>query len=1093
MPIDRDGIILGTDEADLIDVSYTGDPEGDMIDNNDGTNGTENNEDLVYAAAGNDTVLAGDGDDVVYGGTGDDLIDGGDGDDLLFGDGPDNPDGTTSTGGGSGSGGSGGSHKGSGGSGGSGHGSHGSGHGSGGSGHGSGGSGGGTGGGGGDTYNDTINGGAGNDTIYGQQGDDVLNGGTGDDLIFGGDGDDEVNGDSGNDILFGDGSNNPDDAPNLIVNGSFEDTDGLIKATFGYLGYGSIPGWTTENPLHDIDLHGDGRGGVEATDGQYWADLEASPGNILLGQDVAGVEDGQLYLLTFDAGDRITDTNTFEVIWNGEVVEIRGEDILDPVNAGMQQYSVTLTGGSGDGSNRLEFRGLGEPNKRGVSIDDIRMVSISGDGVEGGDDTIDGGSGDDLIYGGDGADYITGGDGDDVIYGDDSDDGTTGSGGSGSGGSGHGTGGSGGSGSGGSGHGTGGSGGSGSGGSGHGTGGSGGSGSGSGGSGHGTGGSGGTGGGTGSGGSGGGTGGGGGDVNACDLTEGVGPNGDTIYGGAGNDVIYGMSGHDYLSGGLGNDTIFGGTGNDHILGGDGEDILNGDEGDDCIDGGADNDLIHGNAGDDMLHGNSGDDIIYGDDNSAMGPVGPDLIANGSFEDVTGLTTVPYGYVGTGSVPGWTTDNPAHEIDIHNDSRNSVEPADGNNWADLEASPGNISLGQDVAGVEDGQDYVLTFSAGDGAGLNNSFSVIWNGEVVEIDGETVLDPVDGGMQEYTVTLTGGTGDGSNRIEFMGFGPTNNQGISIDKVSMHALGDTGEGGNDVIDGGSGDDILFGNGGDDIIYGGSGNDTISGDDGEDIIDGGDDRDLIFGGEGDVIDGGSGGDDFDRLAVDPDKVDYIEYTSADQEDGIVHLIGGGKIEFEEIEKIVPCFTPGTLISTAQGERPVESLKVGDRVITRDNGIQEIRWIGTKALDGRMLLANPHLRPVLIRKGSLGHGLPERDMMVSPNHRMLVANDRTSLLFEEREVLVAAKHMINHKGIQQVDAIGISYVHMMFDSHEVVLGDGTWTESFQPGDYSLKGIGNAQRNEIFEIFPELKESHGRQNYVSARRSLKRNEARLLK
>ena len=317
---------------------------------------------------------------------------------------------------------------------------------------------------------------------------------------------------------------------------------------------------------------------------------------------------------------------------------------------------------------------------------------------------------------------------------------------------------------------------------------------------------------------------------------------------------------------------------------------------------------------------------------------------------------------------------------------------------------------------------------------------------------------------------------------------------DYLSGGAGNDTifGGTGNDHILGGDGDDTLDGGDGEDCIEGGTGNDTIDGGAGADMLDGGDDRDTFYGHTGDVIDGGSGGDDFDTLIVEPGTLDHIEYTSADQEDGIVHLIGGGRIEFEDIEKIVPCFTPGTLISTAKGEVPVETLKVGDRVITRDNGIQEIRWIGSKALDGRNLLANPHLRPVLIRRGALGHGLPERDMMVSPNHRMLVANDQTSLMFEEREVLVAAKHMINNRGIQQVDAIGISYVHMLFDNHEVILGDGTWTESFQPGDYSLKGIGNAQRNEIFEIFPELKDTHGRNKFVSARRSLKRNEARLL-
>src|SRR5690606_22901210 len=125
------------------------------------------------------------------------------------------------------------------------------------------------------------------------------------------------------------------------------------------------------------------------------------------------------------------------------------------------------------------------------------------------------------------------------------------------------------------------------------------------------------------------------------------------------------------------------------------------------------------------------------------------------------------------------------------------------------------------------------------------------------------------------------------------------------------------------------------------------------------------------------------------------------------------GHLTFSEIEAIVPCFTPGTSIATPAGERLVEDLKVGDRIITRDNGLQEIRWIGRKTLDWKVLNANPHLKPVLIRQGSLGHGLPERDLMVSPNHRVLVANDRTSLYFEEHEVLVSAKHLLNHREVK--------------------------------------------------------------------------------
>jgi len=193
-----------------------------------------------------------------------------------------------------------------------------------------------------------------------------------------------------------------------------------------------------------------------------------------------------------------------------------------------------------------------------------------------------------------------------------------------------------------------------------------------------------------------------------------------------------------------------------------------------------------------------------------------------------------------------------------------------------------------------------------------------------------------------------------------------------------------------------------------------------------------------------------------------------------------------------MPCFTPGTMIATPRGEVPVETLRPGDKVVTRDNGIQEIRWTGAKPVSWQDLTVSPHLKPILVRQGSLGNGLPERDMMVSPNHRMLVANDRTSLYFDEHEVLVAAKHLVSGKGVQQVDSIGTTYIHFMFDRHQVVLSNGAWTESFQPGDYTLKGMGNSQRSEIFEIFPELKTEAGIDGYTAARRTLKRHEAQLL-
>ncbi|MCT4609719.1 MAG: Hint domain-containing protein, partial [Pelagimonas sp.] len=317
-------------------------------------------------------------------------------------------------------------------------------------------------------------------------------------------------------------------------------------------------------------------------------------------------------------------------------------------------------------------------------------------------------------------------------------------------------------------------------------------------------------------------------------------------------------------------------------------------------------------------------------------------------------------------------------------------------------------------------------------------------------------------------------------------------------------------DTIDGGAGDDSLFGEAGNDSILGGSGDDTVDGGAGQDSIHTGADADRIVvssaeDGIDDTVHGGFAGNDADVLdlsGVGARGTDWqLINTRTDSDgngiDGTVQFFDdtgavSGTMDFFNIETVVPCFTPGTLIATPEGERLVEDLQVGDRVITRDNGIQEIQWVGRKDLNRFELARKPELNPVLIQKGALGNGMPEHDMLVSPNHRVLVANDKTALYFEEREVLVAAKHLTGLDGVDEVEANGVAYIHFMFERHEVVLSNGAWTESFQPGDYSLAGIGSAQREEILELFPELEHAEGLRAYGSARRALKRHEAALL-
>jgi hypothetical protein len=171
------------------------------------------------------------------------------------------------------------------------------------------------------------------------------------------------------------------------------------------------------------------------------------------------------------------------------------------------------------------------------------------------------------------------------------------------------------------------------------------------------------------------------------------------------------------------------------------------------------------------------------------------------------------------------------------------------------------------------------------------------------------------------------------------------------------------------------------------------------------------------------------------------------------------------------PCFARGTLIQTESGSIPVEALRVGMKVTTRDNGAQEVRWIGSRVLGGRSLAAHPNLRPVRISAGALGMGLPERDLVVSPQHRVLVRSRIAQKMFGCAEVLVAAKQLLQIEGIdiaQDIDSV--EYFHILFDRHEIVLSEGAETESLFTGKEALQSIGASAREEIFAIFPELRD-----------------------
>ena len=104
-----------------------------------------------------------------------------------------------------------------------------------------------------------------------------------------------------------------------------------------------------------------------------------------------------------------------------------------------------------------------------------------------------------------------------------------------------------------------------------------------------------------------------------------------------------------------------------------------------------------------------------------------------------------------------------------------------------------------------------------------------------------------------------------------------------------------------------------------------------------------------------------------------------------------------------LPCFTRGTMILTDAGLRAIEDLAEGDLVMTRDNGLQPVRWIGSVEVPADRLAAAPMLRPIRIAAGALGASTPAQDLLVSPQHRVLVRSRIAQRMFGTSEVMVPA------------------------------------------------------------------------------------------
>jgi hypothetical protein len=133
------------------------------------------------------------------------------------------------------------------------------------------------------------------------------------------------------------------------------------------------------------------------------------------------------------------------------------------------------------------------------------------------------------------------------------------------------------------------------------------------------------------------------------------------------------------------------------------------------------------------------------------------------------------------------------------------------------------------------------------------------------------------------------------------------------------------------------------------------------------------------------------------------------------------------------PCFTTGTHIATPGGETPVEMLRIGDMIMTAAGEAKPVKWLGRRGYDARAVAGSVAIQPVRIKAGAFGEGVPSRDLVVSPQHAMLIDG-----------MFIPAAALVNDLSITRCRDHGdVTYIHIELDSHEAILAEGAATETF--------------------------------------------------
>ena len=209
----------------------------------------------------------------------------------------------------------------------------------------------------------------------------------------------------------------------------------------------------------------------------------------------------------------------------------------------------------------------------------------------------------------------------------------------------------------------------------------------------------------------------------------------------------------------------------------------------------------------------------------------------------------------------------------------------------------------------------------------------------------------------------------------------------------------------------------------------------------------------------------------------------------------GNGAIDVQNADNTPPpgavCFGSGTLILTPDGEKAIEDLRPGDLVTTLDRGPCAIQWISRSqhAWPG----SPDKEKPILITSGSIGAGKPVRDLVVSPQHRILLDGPEVMAAIGTEQVLAPACGLIDLPGVRQMAGKRReTYHHILLENHAILVADGAPAESFFPGETAVGMLSAQQRRDLTAVLARLGRGVGPDYGPMARQALTRRKARRL-